>query len=137
MATAERIAYVDASALVKLVMPEPQSRALASWLAPRRLMSCELVLTEVLRAIAQAVGTMADPRLTRATDLLEGLPLVALDGSVLRSAGALPEPRLRSLDAVHVAVALGVAGLEAFVTYDVRQAAAARLVGLDVVSPGA
>jgi predicted nucleic acid-binding protein len=46
------------------------------------------------------------------------------------------DPALRSLDAVHAATALGLRSLWAFVTYDDRQAAAAREAGLSVVSPG-
>ena len=43
---------------------------------------------------------------------------------------------LRALDAIHVASALRVGGeIAGFVTYDDRQAAAARSAGLTVVSP--
>src|SRR5438093_578326 len=57
----------------------------------------------------------------------------------------LPEPlRLegdtrtlsRALDAIHVAAAVDLSPLDAFVTYDERQAAAARLAGLRTVAPG-
>lgn len=47
------------------------------------------------------------------------------------------EPHLRSLDAIHVMTALNLEAIEAFMTYDKRQAAAARLAGLPTVSPGA
>jgi hypothetical protein len=40
------------------------------------------------------------------------------------------------LDAIHVAAAIDLAPLDGFVTYDERQAAAARLAGLRTVSPG-
>jgi uncharacterized protein len=50
-------------------------------------------------------------------------------------AGMLPQPMLRSLGAIHVASAL-VGGAEEFLTYDERQAEAARAIGLRVVSPG-
>lgn len=53
--------YVDASALVKLVRDEPESSALRSYLADADLVSCELVLTEVPRAIRRAAAD--DPRL--------------------------------------------------------------------------
>lgn len=43
---------------------------------------------------------------------------------------------LRTLDAIHLATALGLgAELDAFVTYDNRLAEAARSLGLPVVSP--
>jgi predicted nucleic acid-binding protein len=48
------------------------------------------------------------------------------------------DPLLRSLDAIHVATAVQLRPLlDAFVSYDHRQAAVAREVGLRVVSPGA
>lgn len=50
---------------------------------------------------------------------------------------ALAEPALRALDAIHVASAAALDPIEAFVTYDERQAAAARLAGLRTTSPGA
>jgi predicted nucleic acid-binding protein len=52
------------------------------------------------------------------------------------AAGALAEPALRALDAIHVAAAVEASPLDAFVSYDVRQAAAARLAGLRTVHPG-
>jgi len=53
--------YVDASALVKLVRDEPETNALRAFLADADLVSCELVLTEVPRAIRRAAAR--DPRL--------------------------------------------------------------------------
>jgi predicted nucleic acid-binding protein len=52
-------------------------------------------------------------------------------------AGALGEPGLRALDAIHVASAIAASPVDAFVSYDHRQAAAARLAGLRTVAPGA
>lgn len=69
--------------------------------------------------------------------LLRRLDLVDLDRELLRSAGALPGPGLRSLDAVHLASALRVRDvLDAFVAYDDRLLEAARLAGLVVARPG-
>ena len=53
--------YVDASALVKLVRDEPESGALRAFLTDAELVSCELVLAEVPRAIRRAAAN--DPRL--------------------------------------------------------------------------
>ncbi len=53
--------YADASALVKLVRDEPETHALRTFLAAADLVSCELVLTEVPRAIRRAAAH--DPRL--------------------------------------------------------------------------
>ena len=133
--------YADASALVKLVRDEPESQTLRSFLADADLVSCELVLTELPRAIRRAA--VQDPHLelgvllARAGELVDALGLLPLDRALLLAAGALSEPALRALDAIHVAAAVDLAPLDGFVTYDERQAAAARLGGLRTMSPGA
>jgi predicted nucleic acid-binding protein len=48
--------YADASALVRLVRDEPESDALRAFLADADLVSSELVLTEVPRAIGRAAA---------------------------------------------------------------------------------
>jgi hypothetical protein len=132
--------YVDASALVKLVRDEPESDALRAFLADSDIVSSELVLTEVPRAIRRAAAR--DPRLAldvlmdRAGEALDGVALLPLERALLLEAGAFAEPALRALDAIHVAAAIDLAPLDGFVTYDERQAAAARLAGLRTVSPG-
>jgi predicted nucleic acid-binding protein len=73
--------------------------------------------------------------LERAGELLESLALLPLDRALLLAAGALEEPALRALDAIHVAAAVDVSPLDAFVSYDERQGAAARLAGLRTVRP--
>lgn len=50
--------------------------------------------------------------------------------------GALEEPILRALDAIHLAAAIDVSPIDALVSYDERQSAAARLAGLHTVAPG-
>lgn len=55
---------------------------------------------------------------------------------MLAAAGAISERLLRTLDAVHVVAAVDLTPLAAFVTYDDRQAAAARLAGLRTAQPG-
>ncbi|HEV3071330.1 MAG TPA: type II toxin-antitoxin system VapC family toxin [Solirubrobacteraceae bacterium] len=132
--------YADASALVKLVREEPESAALRAFLADADCISCELAVTEVPRAIRRAAAH--DPRLAldvllrQAGELLDACALVALDRGLLEVAGALAEPGLRALDAIHVSAAVSVAPLDAFLSYDERQSAAARLAGLRTVSPG-
>ena len=133
--------YVDSSAVVKLVIDEPESQALRSFIQGADLVSCELILTEVPRAIRRA--TARDERLpqglliSRASQTIENLGLASLDRGVLLAAGALAEPMLRALDAIHVAAASELSPIDAFVTYDERQAAAARLAGLRTMSPRA
>jgi predicted nucleic acid-binding protein len=132
--------YADASALVKLVRDEAESDALRAYLEGADLVSSELVLTEVPRAVRRAVAL--DPELPldllldRTGQLLDAVSLATLDRALLAGAGALAEPALRALDAIHVATAVGLHPLDAFVTYDERQAAAARLAGLRTTAPG-
>lgn len=132
--------YADASALVKLVRVEAETDALRGYLANADLVSSELVLTEIPRAVRRAVAQ--DPELPldllleRAGELIDVLALRPLDRALLAGAGALTEPALRALDAIHVASAVDLDPVEAFVTYDERQAAAARLAGLRTMAPG-
>ncbi|MBW8060580.1 MAG: type II toxin-antitoxin system VapC family toxin [Solirubrobacterales bacterium] len=132
--------YADASALVKLVREEPESDALRAYLADADLVSSELVLTEIPRAVRRAVAQEPelplDRLLERAGQLIDVLALRPLDRGLLAGAGALAEPALRALDAIHVASAVDLDPIEAFVTYDERQAAAARLAGLRTMAPG-
>lgn len=132
--------YADASALVKLVRDEPETAALRAFVVNADLVSCELVLTELPRAVRRAAAH--DPRLPlrklidRAYELLGAVALLPLDGAILTAAGALAEPALRTLDAIHIAAAVDLAPVDAFLSYDERQSAAARLAGLRTIGPG-
>ena len=132
--------YSDASALVKLVRDEPETPALRRFLVDAELASCDLILTEVPRAIRRAAAQ--DPNLpleallSRAGELLDAIALVPLERGLLAAAGAFDEPALRALDAIHVAAAVYASPVDAFVSYDERQGAAARLAGLRTAAPG-
>ena len=122
--------YLDASAITKLVVDERESAALERLVAGKALATSRVAVVEVTKAVARA-DPGADP-----WDVLSLLAFVELDADLARLAGATGGPALRALDAVHVASALRLAPeLEVFVTYDDRQANAARAAGLDVVSP--
>ena len=71
----------------------------------------------------------------RAGELIDALALLPLDRALLDAAGALSEPALRTLDAIHVTAAIDLSPIDAFVSYDERQSAAARLAGLRTVQP--
>jgi hypothetical protein len=133
--------YVDASALVKTVLKEEGVDALNAHLAAAELVSSELVLTEVPRALRRVAAIRTELSLEslfqRAEAQIDSMALRPVEEALLVGAGMLAEPALRSLDAIHVATALHVYPIDAFVTYDKRQAAVARLVGLRTVAPGA
>ena len=125
--------YLDSSALVKLVVLEPESRALRAYLRgePQRV-SCGLARTEVLRAV-RPVGPAA---IAAARRLLQRIDLIRLDDALFDAAGMLEPVGLGSLDAVHLAAAHLVAPvLRAIVTYDRRMAEGAGALGFAIVAP--
>jgi predicted nucleic acid-binding protein len=129
------LVYLDTSALVKLVVTEPESTALLARLGawPRRVSSA-LALTELPRAL-QWAGFGAGAR-RRAREVLGRLDLVDLDRRILLAAATLEPSTLRTLDAIHLAMALAVReDLDAMVTYDRRLGAAAERAHLEVVTP--
>jgi predicted nucleic acid-binding protein len=132
--------YLDASALVKTILDERESPALIDCLEGAELVSSELVLTEVPRALRRAAarrsGVELEPRLQRAAEQLDLISLRPVEEALLIGAGLLAEPALRSLDAIHVVTALHLYPIDAFVTYDERQAAVVRLAGLRTMAPG-
>lgn len=126
--------YLDASALVKLVVVEPESAALTAFLGNwRDRITSRISAVEVARAVRrEARRELRD----RVAELLESVAFVELNPELARIAGTLDPPTLRSVDAVHVASALSV-GTDAgpFVTYDARLKEAAVSAGLEVRAP--
>ncbi|MBI4701555.1 MAG: type II toxin-antitoxin system VapC family toxin [Deltaproteobacteria bacterium] len=127
--------YLDSSALVKLVVAEPESGALRRFLGRRpQRVSSALARVEVLRA----VRLQGRPAAERAKKLLERIRLLRLDDVLLEAAAAIDPRVLRSLDAIHLASAQALGDdLDAVVTYDRRMSDAASGLGLPVRSPGA
>ena len=128
--------YLESSALVKLALTEPESGALADWLAERAdqpLVSSALHRAEVPRAVWRA-----EPgALPRSYRLIRRIARVALTADVLDNSATLPPQALPLAHAVHLASALAVRGeLTAFVSYDEALLAAAADAGLPVASPG-
>ena len=125
--------YVDTSALVKLVVSEPESAAVLAEVAEwSGHVASEIAVTELLRAVRR----MSPASLPRAIAVLGDVTLVRLHRALLDDAGRLAPAELRSLDAIHIATAR-VSGATTMVTYDHRMAAAARADGFNVLAPGA
>lgn len=125
--------YLDSSAIVKLVVREPESLALRRYLRRRQpLVSSALSRTEVLRALLPA----GDEALTRGRVVLQRIDLARVNDRILNAAAVLLPPDLRSLDAIHLATA-GALGddLSSLVTYDDRMATAAKHLGCRIVQP--
>ncbi|HET9676962.1 MAG TPA: type II toxin-antitoxin system VapC family toxin [Solirubrobacterales bacterium] len=135
------LVYLDASALVKAIRGESGAAALEAYLEGADLVSSELVLTEVPRGLRRAAaanpGFQLESALQRTAERLDLIALRPIDEALLIGAGMLAEPALRSLDAIHVVTALHLYPIDAFVTYDKRQASVAQLAGLKAVAPGA
>ena len=130
-------AYLDASAIVKLVKAEPESDALISTLAqwPDRV-TVALARVELHLSLRRIGASRAEH--ARADAVLSGLVLVRLDDAVLARAAALKDRNLRTLDAIHLAAALTLGDdPDAFITYDARLARAAERERLPVMHPGA
>jgi uncharacterized protein len=133
MSAEQRLTYVDSSAIVKLVVAEPESTALRRYLSRRHsLVSSALARTEVARALLPS-GSAA---VSRGHEVLRKIQLLRLNDRVLSDAGRMGPADLRSLDAIHLASAgqLGSA-VKQIVTYDERMADAAKAAGWTVAAP--
>ncbi len=131
--SAERVTYLDSSAIVKLVVREPESAALSSYLRRRRpVVSSAVARVEVVRASASLGAATAE----RAGEVLDRIELIRISDRVLTVAAGLAPPELRYLDAIHLATAslLG-STLSKLVTYDDPMARAAAGLGWSVVAP--
>jgi predicted nucleic acid-binding protein len=134
MSAEQRLTYVDSSAIVKLAVAEPESRALRHFLSRRQpLVSSALALTEVVRALTPS-GMEA---VLRGEEVLRRIALMRVNDRLLRAAGRMQPRELRSLDAIHLASASELGpSVKQIVTYDERMAAAATAGGWSVAAPG-
>jgi predicted nucleic acid-binding protein len=133
MSAEQRLTYVDSSAIVKLAVAEPESRALRRYLSRRTgLVSSSLARTEVARALTP-IGPEA---VARGEEVLRRIQLLRVNDRVLREAGRMKPAELRSLDAIHLASARQLGpSVRQIVTYDERLADAARVSGWSTASP--
>ena len=134
--------YLDASALAKLYLPEPDSDALDAAIRGRSdLMVSDLAITEIVSAISRrrregSLPALSVLRLHRRilADIESGLYVRSeLMPEVHREAErlllAMDNVALRAADALHLALAV-LSGASAVVTYDLRLAEAAIRIGL-------
>ncbi len=137
--------YLDASALVKLLVDEIESGDLDAHMSASPLPGATSLIGVAETAIATARQGMT-ALAARATNrggwlLLPGYAIYGLDvtAEIAQSAAAIGSSfGLRTLDAIHVATAHAIRGsLTEIVTYDKTMVAACSALGLRVVSPGA
>jgi len=128
-----RATYLDSSALVKLVVPEPESVALRRYVRRREpLVTSALSRTEVARALLPLGVAAVD----RGMQMLSLIEVIRINDRILGTAGTLLPEELRSLDAIHIATAqlLGE-DLARIVSYDERMLEAAAVLRLPVAAP--
>ena len=127
------VAYVDASALAKLLIVEADSTAMERWYVEiERAVTSRVGVVETLRAVARRAIPLRNDLVDRT---LASVGIVELDQSIAGRAATIGPAGLRTLDAIHLATALELGPIDAFVTYDDRLAEAARGMGLPVVRP--
>lgn len=126
------VSYVDASALVKLIIEEAGSMSMERW-----FIESERVLTSVVGVVETRRAVARRQHESVRVDLVIGaVETIELTASIMDGAASLRPAALRTLDAIHLATALAATpGIDAFVTYDDRLAEAARAAGLRVVRP--
>lgn len=129
------MAYLDTSALVKLVVQEAETHSLRAWIganAETVMATSTLTGVELRRASRRHSAEAA----AAADAVLAGVDQIAMTPTVLRAAGALSPASLRTLDAIHLATALHIgSSLGSFVAYDRTLLSAAEAAGLPAVCP--
>lgn len=131
---AGRVAYLDSSAFVKLVVEEPGSRPLRG--AMRRwpdAASSAVLRVETVRALRRSGHEHLVPAARR---LLRRLSLIRIDEALLDRSAERGPVDLRTLDAIHLESALALGpDLGVLFTYGARLADAAGRCGIDVAAP--
>lgn len=130
------IAYLDSSAIMKLIVDEEHSQELISSLSRYDCVTNEISLVEVHRALKR-IG-VTDNCQTKLEEEFEQIFLVGVDRLLLEDASSIPPTIMRSLDAIHLASARRIhSDLVAVVSYDKRLLFACQQHGLPFRSPGA
>ncbi|MGK2948819.1 MAG: type II toxin-antitoxin system VapC family toxin [Acidimicrobiales bacterium] len=127
--------YVDTSALLKHYVDEPDSdRAVELLTTDPTLVTGRHTVVEVRRNLARLLSPTdaTAARASLATDLTS-FSIVELDAGTCELAATIAEQTgVRTLDALHLGAARRLGTQLTFVTFDVRQAHAARSLGFAV-----
>ena len=125
--------YVDTSVLGRVLLGEPDTRAILRSLDAFELRVASRLMRVELRRLGLRTGLLAE-----ADRLLTGVALLPIDDSLLAAAESVAPPTVATLDAIHLVTALrlsSVQRLDAIMTYDMRLAGGARDHGLAVLAP--
>jgi predicted nucleic acid-binding protein len=129
--------YVDSSALLKRYVAEPGSELVVSSLDEAgRVVSARHTTVEVRRNLARLLDgkDLTDARQQFERDILS-IGLLELDAATCEAAALVAEATgVRTLDALHLGAAQRAGGPAlVFLTFDLRQAQAARALGFTVI----
>ena len=125
--------YADTSAVARILLAEPDARAIATVLAEADQVVSSRLLAVELRRLARRRDLSA-----AAEQLLQSVALVPIDHEICRSADEIAPDSVATLDAIHLATAVraqAVRPLSGVLTYDTRLADGARHHGLHVLQP--
>ncbi|CAB4723620.1 unannotated protein [freshwater metagenome] len=125
--------YIDSSAILKLLISENESIALAQFLdAPTKTSAISRV--EVIRSL----NRIAPEKIIEGQALLSKFEMTPASAPILILAENFPTAiTLKSLDAIHVATVVFLnKTVKGLVTYDKQMIENAKKLGLTVVSPG-
>lgn len=124
-------AYADASALVRLVIAEPESASMSAFIESfDEVVTSRVGIIETRRTALRREGPIG-----LLDTVLASVGALELDAAIAATAAVLEPSTLRTLDAIHLATAMALYHVDAFVTYDARLAESARALGLPVATP--
>jgi predicted nucleic acid-binding protein len=150
LASPPRVLYVDTSALGRVLLNEPDRPAIQRALEDfDEVISSRLLWIELGRLARRKEAELAEQDkpsefIALCEELLRGVIAIPMEGGMegggegtLADAIVLPPFSVATLDAIHLATAVLIAGhcLVDFMTYDKRLAFGAREYGFTVLSP--
>lgn len=130
------VMYIDTSALLKRYIREHDSDAAIDLMsADPVVVTCRLTEVEMRRNLSRLLDPESAARAKRQfIEDLDALALIAIDATTCNEASRIAEQTgCRSLDAIHLSAASRAGSATTLLTFDVRQAQAARSIGLHVL----
>ncbi len=128
-----RTVYLDTSVLGRVLLDEPDTPAITRALGRfERHISSGLLSVELHRL------ALRENMLAFVSEILSGKVLIPVDAEILAAAETIAPPTVATLDAIHLATAVGLSNagkLDALMTYDKQLASGAREHGLEVLAP--
>jgi uncharacterized protein len=127
--------YADTSALLKRYVDEPDSdRAVEYLTSDPELVTGRHTIVELRRNLARLLpATAATTARAAFAEDLAAVSIIELDAATCELAATVAEQTgVRTLDALHLGAARRLGAAVTFLTFDVRQAQAARALGFAV-----